>query len=276
MSDDKDSAIRRSTRIHSKRGRQINYKEIEDGKDFSQDNDSVEHAAQRNYEEEIISSISKRDGKLSHPKKSLTAYTLFVKVQRKKLQEEDPTKTTPELMKEIGRLWKNISDSEKSWYQSMAAKDKERYKKEMEEMQRLKEQHKMNDDELKRPKKCLSSYMIFVREVRTRVTQEFPDMNALDVMKEVGRRWQSITPQDKTHYQELANKDKERFKRENQQYLKELDDLNNKLKSNGLMPTQKDPVYQKTEQNIPSGKVVSYDFRQEKNPKRVQTNRCPY
>jgi len=39
--------------------------------------------------------------------------------------------------------------------------------------------------------------MIFVREVRARVTQEFPDMNALDVMKEVGRRWQSINVPDK-------------------------------------------------------------------------------
>lgn len=153
MSSNKDSNIRRSTRISTKKGRQINYKEIEEGKEFSQDNDSVEQAAQRNYEEEIVSNFAKRDGKLSHPKKSLTAYTLFVKVQRKKLQEEDPTKTTPELMKEIGRLWKNITDSEKSWYQSMAAKDKERYKREMEEMQRLKEQHKMNDNELKRPKK---------------------------------------------------------------------------------------------------------------------------
>ena len=80
--------------------------------------------------------------------------------------------------------------------------------------------------------------MIFVREVRTRVTQEFPDMNALDVMKEVGRRWQSITPQDKNHYQELANKDKERFKRENQQYLKELDQLNNKLKAQSKASNQ--------------------------------------
>ena len=115
----------------------------------------------------------------------------------------------------------------------MAAKDKERYKKEMDEMQKLKEQHKMDNCELKRPKKCLSSYMIFVREVRTKVTQEYPDMNALDVMKEVGRRWQNISDEDKHYYQNEANKDKERFKRENQQYMKELEQLDNKLKNEG-------------------------------------------
>lgn len=73
--------------------------------------------------------------------------------------------------------------------------------------------------------------MIFVREVRARVTQEYPDMNALDVMKEVGKRWQSIEKENKDYYQKLADKDKERFKRENQQYMKDLETLDKKLKN---------------------------------------------
>lgn len=146
------------------------------------------------------------------------------------------------MMKEIGRQWKNITEKDKAWYQSMALKDKERYRREMDEMNKLKEYHKLDNCELKRPKKCLSSYMIFVREVRSRVTQEFPDMNALDVMKEVGRRWQSISDEDKSYYQSLADKDKERFKRENQQYMKELEQLDSKLKSSkkNLIPTGDD------------------------------------
>lgn len=111
----------------------------------------------------------------------------------------------------------------------MAAKDKERYKNEMEDMQKLKDRYKINDSDLNKPKKCLSSYMIFVREVRSKVTQEFPDMNALDVMKEVGRRWQQISDTDKSYFQNMANKDKGRFKRENQKYMKELEELDVKL-----------------------------------------------
>jgi len=169
--------------------------------------------------------------KLSHPKKSLTAYTLFVKIKRKELQEKFPDATTPELMKEIGRQWKHISDEDKEWYQTMALKDKERYRREMDEMNKIKEFHNIDSSDLKRPKKCLSSYMIFVREVRSRVTQEFPDMNALDVMKEVGKRWQNITQEDKDYFQALADKDKERFKRENQQYMRDLETLDTKLKN---------------------------------------------
>lgn len=40
-----------------------------------------------------------------------------------------------------------------------------------------------------KPKKKLSAYMIFVRETRPKVIQEMTGIQALDVMKEVGRRW---------------------------------------------------------------------------------------
>ncbi len=39
------------------------------------------------------------------------------------------------------------------------------------------------------PKKCLSAYMIFVRETRKRIQEENPIMPALQIMKEVGREW---------------------------------------------------------------------------------------
>ena len=270
-----DSNVRRSSRILTKRASKINYKEIEDGKDFSQDDDSVEQEAQRDYEEEVVTGLPKKGGKLCHPKKSLTAYTLFVKINRKKLQEEDPNKTTPQLMKEIGRLWKNIGEKEKNWFQTMAMKDKERYKREMDEMQRLKDKYKMNDCELQRPKKCLSSYMIFVREVRTKVTQEFPNMNALDVMKEVGNRWQSITELDKSYFQDMANKDKDRFKRENQKYMKELEQLDAKLKSEiKATGKQGDEIYVENEPTDLHGKFNEFqNFRsyRERNEERQST-----
>jgi len=50
----------------------------------------------------------------------------------------------------------------------------------------LKSQIKLNHEEIDKPKKCLSAYMIFVRETRPKVTSDFPNMQVLDVMKEVG------------------------------------------------------------------------------------------
>lgn len=154
MATNSDSNIRRSLRLNDKkRTTKINYKELEEGKEYIHELDSYDDMAHRNYESEILTKGGKKkDMKLSHPKKSLTAYTLFVKLKRKELQEKYPDATTPELMKEIGRQWKVITDKDRAWYQSMALKDKERYKKEMDDMNKLKEFHKLDDCELKRPK----------------------------------------------------------------------------------------------------------------------------
>lgn len=42
------------------------------------------------------------------------------------------------------------------------------------------------------PKKCLSAYMIFVRETRKRIQESQLEMPALQIMKEVGREWQEL------------------------------------------------------------------------------------
>lgn len=237
MSTKSDSNVRRSSRIQdkSKQGK-ISYRELEEGKEYYLDDsfDNQQPIQEANPKAEAKNK-AKPELKLAHPKKSLTAYTLFVKIKRKELQEKFPEATTPELMKEIGRQWKNITPDEKEWYQNMALKDKDRYKREINEMNRIKEYHNIDSCDLKKPKKCLSSYMIFVRDTRSKVTQEFPDMNALDVMKEVGRRWQNISEEDKKSFQTLADRDKERFKREHQQYLKDLEVLDKKLKNSSKM-----------------------------------------
>ena len=150
MSTKSDNQIRRSSRIQHKKKTHISYKELEEGKDYMID----ESYEEKPIHEALSSKPStktknKTDLKLSHPKKSLTAYTLFVKIKRKELQEKFPEATTPELMKEIGRQWKSITPDEKEWYQNMALKDKERYKKEIEQMNKIKEFHNIGSSDLK-------------------------------------------------------------------------------------------------------------------------------
>jgi hypothetical protein len=44
-------------------------------------------------------------------------------------------------------------------------------------------------DTLKKPKKCLSAYMIFVKETRPSIVEKHPELGALDIMKKVGELW---------------------------------------------------------------------------------------
>jgi len=48
---------------------------------------------------------------------------------------------------------------------------------------------KLNEVEGKRPKKCLSAYMIFVRETRKKIQIANPDLHVLEIMKQVGIKW---------------------------------------------------------------------------------------
>jgi len=54
--------------------------------------------------------------------------------------------------------------------------------------------------------------MIFVKNRRSKISQANPDMPVLQIMKEVGKEWQSIKPEDKRQYQALADQDKIRYK----------------------------------------------------------------
>lgn len=51
--------------------------------------------------------------------------------------------------------------------------------------------------------------MIFVRETRPKVIAEYPNMMVLDVMKEVGKRWKSISDSEKEYFNRKSNVDKE-------------------------------------------------------------------
>lgn len=61
--------------------------------------------------------------------------------------------------------------------------DKDRYEKQIKKLEG-------SSANLKKPKKCLSAYMIFVKETRPRIVEENPGLGALEVMKKVGEVWQ--------------------------------------------------------------------------------------
>ena len=185
---------------------------------------------------------------LDPPKKSLTAYTLFVKVKRQELLAENPDAKTPDIMKEIGRLWGNLPKDAKDIYKEIADQDKERYQRQLEQINKLKKDHMEKDENLEKPKKCLSAYMIFVRETRQKVTQEHPEMKVLDVMKEVGRRWQSIDPIEKASFEHKSQLDKQRFNEEHKLYTKRLQEMQmriyNKVQSGEIkMPEPPSPQH---------------------------------
>ena len=81
-----------------------------------------------------------------------------------------------DLMKEMGKMWSNLEKEQKDMFLEAASQDKERYEKEMKEFNIQGGKGKsIQDFDAQRPKKCLSAYMIFVRETRPKIVKEQQD-----------------------------------------------------------------------------------------------------
>ena len=87
--------------------------------------------------------------------------------------------------------------------------DKERYEGQIQKLIPYSEN-------LKKPKKCLSAYMIFVKETRPSIVIKHPELGALDIMKKVGELWQTLlnTVDGTKYFQQKADKDKLRYLQE--------------------------------------------------------------
>ena len=108
---------------------------------------------------------------LSVPKKSLTAYAILVKSKRREQQKQNSENVKrPDMMKDLGKMWSSLSRKDKAIFEEFAKRDKRRYDSEMKEFtERGGDAVKLIEVEAKRPKKCLSAYMIFVRETRSKI-----------------------------------------------------------------------------------------------------------
>lgn len=113
---------------------------------------------------------------LEPPKKAKSAYLIFQRVKREEILSRDPTKKVTEVVSEIAKCWRSLSKQDRVPYKEQARKDKERYEKQLKELQGI-------SSGIKRPKKCLSAYMIFVKEVRKQIVEANPNLGALEVMK---------------------------------------------------------------------------------------------
>ena len=64
------------------------------------------------------------------------------------------------------------------------------------------------------PKKPKPGYMFFSQERRKTLKVEQPTVSITDASKIIGAEWKKLTEEDRRPYEELASKDRERYKKE--------------------------------------------------------------
>ena len=158
--------------------------------------------------------------KKSGPSKPLNAYMWFCKDKRDDLKGKF---NNTEILSELGRLWKNLSEKKKKPYNDKAEQDKERYEEEMknyvpadgEEIPKKgKGKKSVKNDGPKRP---MSAYLLFCKDKRAILKEEEPEMKQPEIMKKLGEMWKSVSEKEKKKYTDQSAKLIAEFKSANKE-----------------------------------------------------------
>jgi hypothetical protein len=162
----------------------------------------------------------------SVPKKALSAYILFCNANRDDIKKENPEMKFVDITRELGSRWNNLSAKDKQVYTDLHDKDVERYQKEIESsgVQVQPPAKKSTKEKVEKPKKeavekkpkdvktsstepkrGMSAYIYFCKEMRPVVKDEIPDIASNEILKELGRRWQLLSDEDKKPYNDMAS-----------------------------------------------------------------------
>merc|ERR1712224_34183 len=104
-----------------------------------------------------------------------------------------------------GEMWGKMSPEEKAPFEERAAQDKAKYDAEQ-------------PPEPPKAKRNKSAYMFYTDKIRASLKEEFPDHSTIELTKVMGQRWKELSEEQKTEFNELAAKDKERFEEEKKLY----------------------------------------------------------
>lgn len=78
----------------------------------------------------------KKKQKKEGPKRPSSSYIYFSNAKRGQVKEKNPSLSIGDIAKELGAMWKTVSPDEKEIYENMAARDKERYERELKEFKK--------------------------------------------------------------------------------------------------------------------------------------------
>ena len=80
------------------------------------------------------------------PKRAMSSFMFYYNEVRGHVSSQNPSMKLTDVSKEIGRRWKEMDSSEKLKYETLAADDKERYKREKSDFDKIGEGEKKKED----------------------------------------------------------------------------------------------------------------------------------
>ena len=165
--------------------------------------------------------VKKRKDK-DAPKRGKSSYIFFCIENRQKVKDKNSDLSAKDITKELGSIWRELSNKAKKVYEKHASEDKERYVEEMKGYVRPTHLDIGVDSKKKKrkgPKRGLSSYIYFCKEQRPFVKENNNDMSAKEITTELGRLWKLLSDVEKKPFEKLAKKDKKRYETEKSDWI---------------------------------------------------------
>ena len=199
-------------------------------------NDNIEDFKEKFHTKVNKANKSKKSKKPKDaPKGALSAYIIFGKEIRDQIKEDEPDFDSKEIMREQGRRWaklKETQEEEVDRLNLLAKEDKLRYKKEMENYSPIVSDDDDNENDKKKrvkkdpnaPKGAKNAYLYYCEANRSLLKEDNPDMTGKEIQKELAEQWKALKeedPEEAEIYIKMANDDKERFIIENAEYIGE-------------------------------------------------------
>lgn len=161
-------------------------------------------------------------------KRSRSGYMYFTCHMRSKVVEENPGISACDSARELAKLWNKATTEEKEPFEEMARKDRERYLKEREDAI-----NEYNRHRIVKPKKSRNAWTYFMMEDKNRETVTLETKrqgkSALTIYHEL---WCKLSPEEQSVYEKMAEEDKIRYQKEQEEYLEQVRE--NRKKKMGL------------------------------------------
>lgn len=198
---------------------------------MSSDEDDIDSIEEE--EEEVAVKPKRRKKKKkgnkdpNRPKRNMSAFFLYSNANRDRVKAENPDAKFGDIAKYLSAEFKSISSHEKSRWDQLAAEDKERYQREMEDYEppsddsdsdsddgggKKKKKKKKKDPDA--PKRNQSSFFLYSNATRNDVKAANPNARFGEIAQIISRHFKALPEEERAYWDEKAAQDKERYQRE--------------------------------------------------------------
>lgn len=155
------------------------------------------------------------------PKAPLSSYMRFVNEKRASIKEDNPGAGIGDVAKIAGKMWKEVTDEEKTGYEEAYKKERKEYEKKMQSYippagcKRSKSKATRDPDA---PKKPMTAYFAWMNENRSRIKEENPGAGLGEVAKIAGAEWKDVDSDEKGRLEEEYRENMVEYKNKMKNY----------------------------------------------------------